>query len=112
MQHLHYHPHTSRSHVPLEWWRQSRGGSENHVFRAQGMPVLRRSPPLITEWGKKKLFVPPFITLIDKTELGWRRLMGGGIRRDGAGGELRGILWADEGGREAFGAEVLFSEDS
>lgn len=61
------------------------------------MPVLRRSPCLITERGERKLFVPPFITLIDKTELWWSRLSGG-VSGDRAGDELRGILWADEGG--------------
>lgn len=40
--------------------------------------------------GERQLFVLPFITLIDKTELGWSHLMGG---KGGYGWkEQRGIL--------------------
>lgn len=66
--HLHYRPYTSSSHVPPEW-RHGEGG-DNQVFLGTRMSVLKRSRPLITE-GKRKLFVPPFITLIDKTEPTW-----------------------------------------
>lgn len=45
---------------------------------------------------ERKLFVPPFITLIDKTDLWWSRHFGG-CKRERSGGELKGLLWADEG---------------
>lgn len=35
--------------------------------------------------GERQLFVLPFITLIDKTELGWSLLMGGEEEQTGLG---------------------------
>lgn len=54
----------------------SRGGGD-HVFRGPrnaGPLEISRSNYRV---GERKLFVPPFITLIDKTELWWSRLIRG-----------------------------------
>lgn len=81
---LHYRPHTSRSSFPLRRWRR-----EKSCFWGRRNASSQEIPWSNYRAREGKLFVPPFITLIDKS--GGAVFSGGG-----GGGELRGLTKVGE----------------